>query len=114
MFPVVAPPMVKVLFRKLWIDVPDALKTKPKLLLVADIVATGAPIPIPVTANVALVVATPPSNRSSLVLRCMIALLLNSVNGDPPFSVGKTPLTSLVRLIRPEVRTPEDELWRIP
>ena len=90
MFPVVLPPMVNVLFLKLCMDVPDALNTNPRLLLVADSVATGAPAAIPVTANNALEVAVPPNNKSCVVLFSKIAPD-PWLNGDPPFATGRTP-----------------------
>ena len=51
MFPVVAPPSVRVLFRSDWIVELAAFKLNPLLLVVADRVAVGAPEAIPVTAN---------------------------------------------------------------
>ena len=51
MFPVVFPPRVRVLFLRDWIVEEDAFKLNPLLFVVAERVAVGAPVAIPVTAN---------------------------------------------------------------
>jgi len=67
-FPVVFPPRIKVLFFKDWIVEVEELRTSPYPLVVADMVATGVPAAIPVMANLAEVVETPPIRRSMVEL----------------------------------------------
>jgi len=50
--PVVSPPIVKVLFKRLWILDPSAFRTNP-LPVEPERVATGVSLPIPVTAKAA-------------------------------------------------------------
>ncbi len=64
MFPVVVPPIVRVFPRRDWIVDVAALKDNPLLLVEAESVATGVPLAIPVTANLAEEVVTPPSRKS--------------------------------------------------
>ena len=112
--PVVVPPIVKVLLRKLCREVFAASRTKPKLFVVAAKVATGVPTPIPLTANCALAVAFDPSKRSSLVLRCMIALLLSSVNGEPPLIIGRMPETLVPAKFNALAVTVPFDAWSTP
>ena len=66
MFPVELPPRVRVLFLKLCIVELLASSTKP-LLVEPAMVATGLSSPIPVTANLADTVESPPMRRSRTV-----------------------------------------------
>jgi len=76
-FPVVAPPSVKVFARRLWIVDVEASNDKPLPLVVADIVATGAPAAIPLTANSALDVEVEPKARSNVEFEGDRRLLFN-------------------------------------
>jgi len=66
MFPVVAPPRVRVLLRRDWIVLVEALSESPLLLVVAERVAVGVPFATPVIANLALVVELPPIAKSTV------------------------------------------------
>ena len=72
-FPVVTPPIVRVLPRRDWIELVELSKTipvpEPPEEVVADRVATGEVAPLTLrTANFAEVVDWPPTNRSTVEL----------------------------------------------
>ena len=66
MFPVVLPPRVRVLFLRDWMVDVAAFNDRPLLLVVAERVAVGVPLEIPVIANLALVVDVPPTAKSKV------------------------------------------------
>ena len=73
-------------------SVPLPVKKSALFAVVPAILAVGVPAPTLRKPNFAELVALAPSRRSSLVFRSMMALLLSSVNGEPPFNVGKMPV----------------------
>jgi hypothetical protein len=69
MLPVVAPPIVSVLFLRDWIVAGVPVSDIPLPSVVAEIVAVGVPLFTPVTANSALLVVCPPIAKSTVELR---------------------------------------------
>ncbi len=67
-FPVVFPPIVKVLFLSDWIVELAASNTNPFPFVEADSVAIGVPLAMPFTANKAEEVDCPPTARSTVGL----------------------------------------------
>lgn len=92
-----------------------AVSERPLPLVIADRVATGAPVATPVIPNCALVVATPPTKKSWVVIRSLIAPLFCS-NGDPPLITGRIPEISVppFKFTRPVESVPLAEVWTMP
>lgn len=67
-FPVVEPPMVRVLLFNACSVAVKAVRARPLPLVVAERVAVGAPVAIPVIANSALAVAVEPTSTSRVSL----------------------------------------------
>jgi len=86
------------------------------LLLPAEMLAVGTPLFTLVKANFALVVELEPSNKSSVCSLSNIAPF-PSVNGEPPLSTGRMPVTSLeppARFTALVERLPLISVWTIP
>ena len=81
-----------------------------------DAVCSPLALLIPRMANLAEVVALPPRRKSSVELFSKIVPREEFCpNGDPPFAIGRIPVTSLdARLMAEEESTPVDERCAIP
>ena len=124
------PPVVKTLAfeKKLMLPVDPRVKDWPlvvpkvpvavryvALLFAPEIEAVGLPPATFKNPNLAEPVAVAPRSRSSVVILSVIAPFLSS-NGDPPFTTGRIPVTSVppFKLTADEVRTPLASEWISP
>ena len=83
MFPVVAPPRVRVPILRDWIVPVEPVNESPRPFVVALIVAVGVPSLIPVTANSAVAVALLPKRRSRVEVSLGVIVPFRTFQLDP-------------------------------
>src|SRR5579862_4277911 len=78
--------------------------------------AVGVPVPTLTKPNLAELVAVEPRSRSSLVFLSTMALLLFSVNGEPPLRTGRIPVTreAFPKFRADDERSPVASDWTTP